>query len=69
MWFCNPIIIFYLSIDKNKKNVYNNNHSKYGEVAQLARAFGSYPKGHVFRITSSLPKKEFQIFEILFCVL
>ena len=48
MWFCNPIIIFYLSIDKNKKNVYNNNRSKYGEVAQLARAFGSYPKGHVF---------------------
>ena len=39
---------FYLSIDKNKKNVYNNNRSKYGEVAQLARAFGSYPKGHVF---------------------
>ena len=22
--------------------------NSYGEVAQLARAFGSYPKGHVF---------------------
>ena len=66
MWFCNPIIIFYLSIDKNKKNVYNNNRSKYGEVAQLARAFGSYPKGHVFESHLRYQKKNFKYLKFFF---
>ena len=39
--------MFFLKIiDKFKKTGYNN--KVHGEVAQLARAFGSYPKGHVF---------------------
>ena len=36
----------YFYLDKCTNYYYNK--YRYGEVAQLARAFGSYPKGHVF---------------------
>ena len=37
----------YFYLDKRQNYKYNM-YCRYGEVAQLARAFGSYPKGHVF---------------------
>ena len=42
--------IFYLTKGKTTSIILlaSKKIKKYGEVAQLARAFGSYPKGHVF---------------------
>ena len=39
---------FLFQLDKSTGTHYNIKRSKYGEVAQLARAPGSYPVGHVF---------------------
>ena len=39
---------FHMGLDKCKLNEYNKKSFANGDVAQLARAFGSYPKCHVF---------------------
>ena len=39
------------NIDNIKKTLYNKQCHIYGEVAQLARAFGSYPTGRWFKST------------------
>lgn len=51
------IIKFIKSIDKSENTQYNINC--YGEVAQLARATGSYPVGREFESPSRYQKSAF----------
>ena len=46
----NDFFLLFLLTNAKTDNIIVNVLSKnrYGDVAQLARAFGSYPKGHVF---------------------
>ena len=46
-------------VDKIKKYHYNITCSVYGEIAQLARAFGSYPKGRGFDSPSRYQGKQY----------